>query len=82
MHLKFHFTLISQKGINFRLMSGSSTVPLTLWKPFGGEKPEPPDFFQFSHKTVATHESKNQHFTKIKKRWLFLSTAIVNLMRN
>lgn len=50
MHFKFHFILISQKG----------TVPFSLWKHFGGEKAEPPDFFQFSCETVATHDPKNQ----------------------
>lgn len=60
MHFKFHFILISQKGQNFRLLSGSFTVPLSVWKHFGGEKAEPPEFFQFSCRTVATHDPKNQ----------------------
>lgn len=41
-------------------MFGSFTVPFSLWKHFGGKKAEPPDFFQFSHETVATHDPKNQ----------------------
>jgi len=32
MHFEFHFTLVSKKITNFKWISGSFTVPLSLWK--------------------------------------------------
>lgn len=52
---KLNFILVSQKGMNFRLMCGSFTVLLSLWR-----KQNLLMFFQGSSKLVAICDGKNQ----------------------
>lgn len=68
---KFKLILISQKGRDFRLISASFTVLLSLWMHFGEGKAAPCDFVSSHTKQQQLLIHRVKHCRKIRRRWLF-----------